>query len=189
MIVDAFGSRDEQRKISVTDPKQGQRLKLTLDFDLQKAGDAALEQAISNSEYQTNAGAWIAMDPRDGAILGMGSKPGFDASVFAKPITQKTYEYLTSDDTGAPLLNRVTESGYPDRLDLQAGDGAGGARRGPDQPAHHDHRHRPPEDRHAGVPERQGGQLRHDQRVGRAEGLLGHLLLPARRLGQRPRAA
>ena len=95
------------------DPKQGQRLKLTLDFDLQKAGDAALEQAIANSEYQTNAGAWIAMDPRDGAILGMGSKPGFDASVFAKPISQKTYEFLTSDDTGAPLLNRVTESGYP----------------------------------------------------------------------------
>ena len=113
VVVDAFGSRDEQRKISVTEPKQGQRLKLTLDFDLQKAGDAALKQAIANSEYQTNAGAWIAMDPRDGAILGMGSQPGFDASVFAKPITQKTYEYLTSDDTGAPLLNRVTESGYP----------------------------------------------------------------------------
>jgi penicillin-binding protein 2 len=113
VIVDAFGSRDEQRKISVTEPKQGQRLKLTLDFELQKAGDAALKQAIANSEYQTNAGAWIAMDPRDGAILGMGSQPGFDASVFAKPITQKTYEYLTSDDTGAPLLNRVTESGYP----------------------------------------------------------------------------
>ena len=53
------------------------------------------------------------MDPRDGAILGMGSKPSFDASVFAKPISQKTYEFLTSDDTGAPLLNRATESGYP----------------------------------------------------------------------------
>ena len=113
VVVDAFGSRDEQRRISVRDPQQGQRLKLTIDYDLQKAGDAALEQAINNSEYQTNAGAWIAMDPRDGAILGMGSKPGFDASVFAKPITQKTYDFLTSDATGAPLLNRVTESGYP----------------------------------------------------------------------------
>jgi penicillin-binding protein 2 len=111
--VNAFGSRDEQRPVSVRDPQQGQRLKLTIDYELQKAGDAALKQAIANSEYQTNAGAWIAMDPRDGAILGMGSQPGFDASVFAKPITQRTYEYLTSDDTGAPLLNRVTESGYP----------------------------------------------------------------------------
>ena len=33
--------------------------------------------------------------------------------MFAKPITQRTYDFLTSDETGAPLLNRVTESGYP----------------------------------------------------------------------------
>ncbi|HET6550426.1 MAG TPA: hypothetical protein VFG79_18320, partial [Solirubrobacter sp.] len=39
VVVDAFGSRDEQRKISVVEPQQGQRLKLTLDLDLQKAGD------------------------------------------------------------------------------------------------------------------------------------------------------
>jgi penicillin-binding protein 2 len=113
VVVDAFGSRDEQLPVRVTDPKQGQRLKLTIDYQLQQAGDRALEQAIANSEYETKAGAWVAMDPRDGSILGMGSKPGFDASVFAKPITQKTYDFLTSDETGAPLLNRVTESGYP----------------------------------------------------------------------------
>jgi penicillin-binding protein 2 len=113
VVVDAFGTRDEQRRISVTDPKQGQRLKLTLDFDLQKAGDAALAQAIANSEHETKAGAYVAMDPTDGAILAMGSQPGFDASVFARPFSQKTYEFLTSDATGAPLLNRATESGYP----------------------------------------------------------------------------
>ena len=54
------------------DPKQGQRLKLTIDFDLQKAGDAALAQAIDNSEYQTQRRRVVAMDPRDGAILGDG---------------------------------------------------------------------------------------------------------------------
>ncbi|HET6547047.1 MAG TPA: penicillin-binding transpeptidase domain-containing protein, partial [Solirubrobacter sp.] len=113
VVVDAFGSRDEQRKISVVEPQQGQRLKLTLDLDLQKAGDTALKEAIANSEYQTNAGAWVAMDPRDGSILGMGSQPSFDASVFARPFSQKTYETLTSEANGAPLLNRVTESGYP----------------------------------------------------------------------------
>ncbi|HEX6024201.1 MAG TPA: penicillin-binding transpeptidase domain-containing protein [Solirubrobacter sp.] len=111
--VNAFGTRDEQRPIRVREPQQGQRLKLTIDYQLQKAGDEALERAIASSEFQTQAGAWIAMDPRDGAILGMGSKPGFDASVFAKPISQRTYNFLTSDETGAPLLNRVTESGYP----------------------------------------------------------------------------
>ena len=113
VVVDATGSRDEQRRVSVRDPKQGQRLKLTLDLDLQRAGDAALQQAIANSEYETRAGAYVAMDPTDGSILAIGSQPSFDASVFAKPFSQKTYEFLTSDDTGAPLLNRATESGYP----------------------------------------------------------------------------
>jgi penicillin-binding protein 2 len=55
----------------------------------------------------------VAMDPRNGEILAMGSAPSFDASWFAKPFTQRRYDYLTSDSTDAPLLNRATESAYP----------------------------------------------------------------------------
>jgi len=113
VTVDALGSRDEQRKVSVTEPTQGRRLQLTLDLNLQKAGDAAMKQAMANSEHPTQAGAFIAMDANDGAILAMGSYPSFDASVFAKPISQKNYDFLTSNKNDAPLLNRVTESGYP----------------------------------------------------------------------------
>jgi penicillin-binding protein 2 len=53
------------------------------------------------------------MDPTNGAILAMGSQPGFDASVFARPFSQKTYEALTSQETGAPLLDRAIDSAYP----------------------------------------------------------------------------
>jgi penicillin-binding protein 2 len=113
VVVDAFGSRDEQRRLSVREPKQGERLKLTLDYDLQRAGDRALSQAIAASLHGAKAGAYVAMDPRDGAILAMGSQPGFDASVFARPFSQTTYENLTSQEKGAPLLNRATESAYP----------------------------------------------------------------------------
>jgi len=113
VVVDAFGRRDEKRELSVTEPKQGQRLKLTLDYDLQRAGDRALAQAIQASVHGAKAGAYVAMDPRNGAILAMGSQPGFDASVFARPFSQSTYENLTSEEKGAPLLNRATESAYP----------------------------------------------------------------------------
>jgi penicillin-binding protein 2 len=113
VVVDAFGSRDEERKVSVTEPKQGQRLRLTIDSELQKTGEKALAEAIQASEYDSRAGAFLAMDPRNGEILAMGSAPSFDASVFAKPFSQKTYEYLTSNSTDAPLLNRATESAYP----------------------------------------------------------------------------
>ena len=113
LVVDAFGSRDDERKVSVVNPKQGQRLRLTIDSELQEVGEKALAQAIQNSEYETRAGAFVAMDPRNGEILAMGSAPSFDANWFAKPFTQSRYEYLTSDATDAPLLNRATESAYP----------------------------------------------------------------------------
>jgi penicillin-binding protein 2 len=114
VVVNALGTRDDQRRATVKEPQKGQRLKLTLDYNLEKAGDSALAEAIAAaSKNGANAGAYIAMDPRDGSILAMGSQPSFDANIFAKPFSQKTYDYLTSKSTGAPLLDRVTESGYP----------------------------------------------------------------------------
>ena len=113
VVVDALGRRDDQRIASVREPKQGQRLKLTLDYNLQKAGDAALAKAIAASHFSARAGAYVAMDPRDGAILAMGSPPGFDATVFARPFTERICDSLTSKATGEPLLDRATESAYP----------------------------------------------------------------------------
>jgi penicillin-binding protein 2 len=113
VVVDAMGRRDDQRVASVKDPQQGQRLKLTVDFNLQKAGDEALSKAIAASQYGARAGAYVAMDPRDGSILAMGSQPSFDATVFARPFSEKIWKDLTSQATGQPLLNRATDSAYP----------------------------------------------------------------------------
>jgi penicillin-binding protein 2 len=113
IIINALGNRDDRRAISVKDPVQGQRLKLTLDLDLERAGTIALERGIGAAGNGARAGAFVAMDPRDGSILALASLPSFDANLFAKPISQKTYDYLTSQDTGAPLLDRATASGYP----------------------------------------------------------------------------
>jgi penicillin-binding protein 2 len=113
LVVDAFGSRDDQRPVSVKEPKQGQRLKLTLDYNLQKKGDEALAQAIAASHWGAKAGAYVAMDPRDGEILAMGSQPSFDANDVARPFDEKLWKALTSQATGAPLLNRATDSAYP----------------------------------------------------------------------------
>jgi penicillin-binding protein 2 len=116
VTVNAMGQRDDQARTRVKRPVEGQRLKLTLDAKLQQAGDDALTRAIqaSRAKYPSSvAGAYVAMDPTNGAILAMGSQPGFDANLFAKPFSQKTYENLTSQDKGAPLLERPTESAYP----------------------------------------------------------------------------
>ena len=114
VVVNAMGTRDDQRKASVHEATQGQRLKLTIDSSLEKAGDDALKKGIAAAAQNgASAGAYVAMDPTNGAILAMGSQPSFNANVFARPFSQKTYESLISDRTSAPLLNRATASGYP----------------------------------------------------------------------------
>ena len=61
---------------SVDQPEQGQRLKLTLDYDLQKAGDAALAQAIATPSTRPapalgGDGPARRRDPRDGLRAGL----------------------------------------------------------------------------------------------------------------------
>jgi penicillin-binding protein 2 len=102
--VDAFGN-PSGKEISRVEPKVGDNLKLTIDAKVQKAGEAAL------ASYGL-PGAFVAMDARDGEILGMGSSPTFDPSVYTPPVSTKTVESL-SDDAENPLLDRAIQGEYP----------------------------------------------------------------------------
>jgi penicillin-binding protein 2 len=97
-------------------PEQGRQLKLSLDLGLEKAGQDAIAQAggipIVNGE-RNRGGAFVALDPRDGSILAMGSYPSYDPNIFAKPLKESTFRKLNSNDTGAPLINRAVQSAYP----------------------------------------------------------------------------
>ncbi|AAP99087.1 MULTISPECIES: penicillin-binding protein 2 [Prochlorococcus] len=101
--VDASGRI--QRSLGFKPPKQGNNLKLTLDFELQKAAEKALTDKI--------AGAIVVLDPNTGAIKAMASKPSFDPNFFTKPIrTQKEFEkiFLSSSK---PLLSRALNAYDP----------------------------------------------------------------------------
>ena len=90
------------------EPIPGRNLKLSLDLGLQQAGQKAVAEMGSG-----NPGGFVAMDPRNGEILALGSVPTFNPSVFAKPLSQSTYRALTSTDTGAPLFNRAIAGAFP----------------------------------------------------------------------------
>src|SRR5829696_6959442 len=116
VIVNSSGNRDDTRRTTRTDPIQGRQLRLTLDLGLQRAAQNAVARAIDAAHGNGNpadAGAFVAMDPRDGEVLALGSYPSFDANLFAKPIDQKTYEELNSEENGQPLFNRAISAGYP----------------------------------------------------------------------------
>jgi penicillin-binding protein 2 len=102
--VDAMGR--PKGELSVRDPEPGKRLRLSIDFDVQKTGQDALER------YGL-PGGFVAMDPRSGEVLGLGSNPGYDPNVFAKGVRASVYKRLQDPDNGAPLANRATQGLYP----------------------------------------------------------------------------
>jgi penicillin-binding protein 2 len=104
--VDAQG-RPTGGVLSQTQPRAGHNLLLTIDSRVQTAGEAAL------GAYST-PGAFVAMNVRDGEVLGLGSSPTYDPSVFTKPvIPQSTVDQIFSDEAGSPYTNRATQGLYP----------------------------------------------------------------------------
>ena len=108
VIVDSRGHI--QKEIEVIPPEPGQDMITTIDLDLQKAAEEQLEKS------PTKRGAIIAMDPNNGEILAMASRPTFDPSLFTQRITTKEgraeYAALLNDPT-TPLINRAIQSRYP----------------------------------------------------------------------------
>ncbi len=79
----------------------GQDVTITLDLELQRAAEEALGNTI---------GAIVAIDPRDGAVRAMVSRPTFDPNIFSTRITQAQWEQITKN--GYPLVNRAMRA-YP----------------------------------------------------------------------------
>ena len=102
--VDALGNF--RRELAQRNAVQGRQLRLSLDLDVQQAGQEALEGG-------TGKGAFAVMDIHNGQMLGLGSEPSYDPNLFAKVFRERDYKRLTADETGAPLTNRAVAAGYP----------------------------------------------------------------------------
>jgi penicillin-binding protein 2 len=103
--VDAAG-QPTGRTLSEVQPKPGDNLMVTLDPKVQAAGQAAIDSF-------PHPGAFVVMNIHNGQILGLGSSPTYDPSVFTKPvIPQSTYDQIFSG-TEAPYIDRATQSYYP----------------------------------------------------------------------------
>ncbi|HTQ69726.1 MAG TPA: penicillin-binding protein 2 [Solirubrobacteraceae bacterium] len=104
-------------RLAPTHPKAGHALQVTLDLGLQKESEKALLQGISNARAGGKpavAGAFVAMDPRNGEILALGSYPSFNPNRFARPMTQHEYEQLEGSGSAAgPLTDRAVNGTYP----------------------------------------------------------------------------
>jgi penicillin-binding protein 2 len=104
VTVDALGNLKGRLEAEKT--VQGKQLRLSLDLDVQRTGQAALAGG-------TGLGAFAVMDVNNGEVLGLGSHPSFDPNLFAEIVRESDYKALTSEENGAPLHNRAVAGGYP----------------------------------------------------------------------------
>ena len=101
--VDAAGNY--QKSLGVKPSKKGRDIKLTIDLKLQQVAEEVL--------LDKKGGALIAMDPRDGAIRAIASKPTFDLNFFSREFKpEKEYNELFFSEK-KPLFNRALNAYDP----------------------------------------------------------------------------
>ncbi len=91
------------RVLSRTAPVSGHNLWLHLDSRLQQVAERVF------GDYR---GALVALDPRNGGVLALVSKPGFDPNLFIDGIDLATWNEL-NDAFERPLINRALRGIYP----------------------------------------------------------------------------
>jgi len=103
--VNALGQPTPGGQLVSMPPTPGDNVKLTIDGDVQSAGEGGLAA-------RGLPGAFISMNIDNGQILAMGSNPTYDPTVLIEP-TQAQVNELYRDEVLAPLVNRATEGAYP----------------------------------------------------------------------------
>ncbi len=82
----AFGRVIHRKSIKPSIP--GKNIYLTIDKDLQEIAETGLKN---------KAGAVVAIDPNNGEVLALVSKPGYDPNLFVDGISKKNYRALQRD--------------------------------------------------------------------------------------------
>lgn len=103
-VVRTLGSEEQ------SEPKMGSNIQTSLNIDLQKEMISALKGAMDKSK--SKAGSVVAINPKNGNILGMVSLPSFDSNLFSKGIKPEEYKSL-ADNPLKPLFNRAVAGTYP----------------------------------------------------------------------------
>lgn len=98
-------------------PKPGQGLVLTVDAKLQREAEKIVDEHLkylrsSGFAPNANAAAIVAIDPRNGAIKALVSRPGFNPNLFVNGISSKDWQTI-NDNPFDPMSNKVISGEYP----------------------------------------------------------------------------
>lgn len=102
-IVEANAAGRPLRELDYQPGTPGENLYLTINARLQQVAERALGELD---------GAVVALDPRNGEVLALVSKPGYDPAMFARGLTHRQYQNLLADPHH-PLYDRALLGAYP----------------------------------------------------------------------------
>ncbi|MDO8987463.1 MAG: penicillin-binding protein 2 [Coriobacteriia bacterium] len=130
--VDAKGQ--PRRTIEEVEPIAGRDVVLTIDSNVQKVAEEALQRALQDAHkddfINARAGAAVALDIKTGEVLAMASAPTYDPSLFLGGISTAEWEKLTAKDSEYPLNNRAITGLYPPASTFKAMTGLAGLQYG-----------------------------------------------------------
>ena len=104
--VNALGEPTPNGRLLAKPPAPGDNLKLTIDQNVQEAGEAAMAE-------RGLPGGFITMDVHTGEILALGSFPTFEPALFARPTLTQAQVDATYNNPAAPLTDRAIAGLYP----------------------------------------------------------------------------
>jgi penicillin-binding protein 2 len=122
--VDSLG-RPRSPIVPKVPPHAGNTVRLTLDLKLQAAAEAAVRYGIErarnsgcNGCWNSNGGAIVALDPRDGSIRALASYPTYAPSLYVGRVRQRALDTAGLTPRAAqpmnfPALNRTIDAAYP----------------------------------------------------------------------------
>lgn len=98
-------------------PVPGKNLKLTIDYELQKELETFTDKHLaflrsSGIAPRARAAAVVAIDPRNGAVRAMVSRPVYDPNWFVHGISSKNWNSI-NNDPNYPMNNKVISGEYP----------------------------------------------------------------------------
>lgn len=98
--INSLGTKLDQREIQQA--LAGQNIVTTVDLTLQKIAEDAFDSEFS--------GCLILIDPKNGALRSLLSRPHFDPSIFLNPIATPEWQGMQE---GRPFINRAFQAAYP----------------------------------------------------------------------------
>jgi penicillin-binding protein 2 len=107
VIVDNLGR--VHQTIGMKKPVPGKDLTLTIDLDIQSVAELAMDGPNKELHVDHKNGAVVALDPRNGEVLAMVSRPTFDPNKFAGRIKAKDWKEI-NDNPDHPLLNKAIQA-------------------------------------------------------------------------------